>query len=162
AAEYFYAHRAASVSVGDRLVHDLRQVSIFAADVDVSLSRSDREASNYDAFDHRGRVALEDQSVFAGPGFAFVTIAQNVFRFRRLFGNERPLHPGIESCAPASAQAGALNRIDDVIRLHAQGLLHRRVAVQLNISVKIGRTLAKSPGDDLHFVGMGNQISHLI
>ena len=34
------------------------------------------------------------------------------------------------------------------------------VAVQLEIAVEVGRAHAKALGDDLYFIGMGNEISH--
>ena len=33
-------------------------------------------------------------------------------------------------------------------------------AVQFEVAVDIGRTLAKAPGHDLYLVGMGDQVSH--
>ena len=122
--------------------------------------RADGQAGDHHAFDHRMRIVLENQPVFAGAGLALVPVAQNIFRLGRLLGNERPLQPGAESRAATPAQAGILHLIDDAVRAHAQGLLHRLVAVQLQVAIDIGRTQAESFGDDFYFVGMGNQISH--
>src|ERR1051326_1067358 len=100
------------------------------------------------------RVVLEDQPIFAGAGLALVTIAQNVFWLWSGLGNKRPLQPRAESRTAASAQARIFHQIDDVIRRHGQRLLHRFVAVQLQIAVDTGRTFAKAFGDDLDLVGM--------
>ena len=122
--------------------------------------RAHRQPGDHHAFNHRVRIVLENQPVFAGPGLALVAIAQNVFRLGRLLGHERPLHPGRESRPAAPAQAGILDLIDDGVRLHAERLLHGLVAVKLEVAVDVGRTHAKAPGDDFYLVGMGDQISH--
>ena len=122
--------------------------------------RAHRQARDHHAFDHGMRIVLENQPVFAGAGLAFVAVAQNVFRLGRLLGHERPLQSGAETRAATPAQAGILDLVDDAVRPHAQGLLHRLVAVQLQVAINIGRTQAESLGDDFYFVGMGNQISH--
>ena len=103
---------------------------------------------------------LEDQAVFAGAGFAFVSVAEYVFRFRGLLGDERPLHAGGEAGAAAAAKAGVLDLVDDGVRLHGERLLHGFVAVEFEVAVEVGRSLAEAPGDDLYLVGMGDQVSH--
>jgi len=104
------------------------------------------------------RILLEDQAIFAGAGLAFVSVAQNILGLGRLLGHERPLHAGREASTAAAAQAGVLDFVDDGVRLHGERLLHGLVAVE--VTVDIGRALAEAPGDDLYFVGMGNQVSH--
>ncbi len=157
AAENVLAEKAARVSVGDRLLHDLEQIAILAANVDVSGMRADGDAGDHHAFDHRVRIVLENQPVFAGARFALVAVAQHVLWLGRLLGHERPLHPGIESRAAAPAQAGVLDFVDHRLRPHAQGFLHGFVAVEFEIAVDVGRAQAKALGDDLYFVGMGDQ-----
>ncbi len=103
---------------------------------------------------------LENQAIFAGAGFALVAIAQDILRLGRLLGHERPLHPRRESRAAAPAQAGILDLVNNGVRFHGERLLHGFVAVQFEIAVDVGRTLAKAPGDDLYLVGMGDQVSH--
>ena len=94
------------------------------------------------------------------PGSLSSPLHRMYFGFGRLLGDERPLHPGAEARAAAPPQAGVLDLIDDGVRLHAERLLHGLVAVQLEIAVNIGRTLAEALGDDLDLVGMGNERSH--
>src|SRR3954471_8164435 len=88
------AEKALGVGVVDRLLHDCEQVAILAADVDVSLLRADGESRDDHAFDDRVRVLLENQTVFAGAGFGFIAVHQNVFRLGGFFWNEAPLHAG--------------------------------------------------------------------
>ena len=124
------------------------------------LLRADREPGDHHAFDDGVRIMLENQPVFAGAGLALVAVAQNILGLRRLLGHERPLHPGGEAGAAASAQPGVLDLIDDRVRLHAERLLHGLVAVEFEVAIDVGRTLAEAPGDDFYLVGMGNQVSH--
>ena len=132
------------------------QIAIFAAHVDVSRLRADSEARDHDAFNDRMRIMLENQAVFAGAGFAFVAVAENVFWFRRLLGNERPLQPRVESRATTPAQAGVLDFIDDGVGLHGQRFLHGLVAIEFKVAVDVRRALAKALGDDIYLVGMGD------
>jgi hypothetical protein len=134
----------------------IEKITVFAADVDVAALRAHGQRADHDAFDHRVRIVLEDQAVFAGAGFAFVAVAQNIFRLGRLLGDERPLHAGGESGAAAAAQAGILDLVDDGVRLHGERLLHGLVAVEFEIAVEVRRTLAEAPGDDFYLVGMGD------
>ncbi len=156
----FLPMNASGVGVANRFLHDLQQISVLAANVDVAALRAHGQRADHDAFDHRVRIVLENQAVFAGAGLALVAVAQHVFRLGRLLGHERPLHPGREPGAAAAAQAGILDLVDDGVRLHGERLLHGLVAVELEIAVDVGRTLAEAPGDDFYLVGMGNEVSH--
>ena len=44
----------------------------------------------------------------------------------------------------------------------AIGLLQGLVAIQFQIAVEVGGAQAKALGDDLHFIGMGDEISHSV
>ena len=160
AAENILAQEPACVGVGNRLLHDLQQIAVLATDVDVTGVRSDGDGGDHHAFDHSMRIVFEDQAVFAGAGFAFIPVAQDIFWFGRLPGHERPLHPGAETRAATPAQAGVFHLIDHSVRAHGQGLLHGLIAVQREVAVEIGCPLAKAPGDDLYLIGMGDQVSH--
>ncbi len=149
------------VSVGDRLLHDLDQVAILAAQIDVAGLGADGESGNHDAFDDGVRIVLEDEAVFAGAGLALVAVAEHVLRLGRLLGHERPLHAGREARATAAAQVRRLDLVDDGVGAHADGLLQGLVAVELKIAVEVGRAQAKALGDDLYLIGMGNEISHV-
>ena len=94
AAENILAAKSLGISIADRLLHDDRQISIFAANVDVAALRADRQRRNHYALDHRMRIVLEDQTVFACARLALIAIAQNIFRLGGLLGHERPLHAG--------------------------------------------------------------------
>src|SRR5580692_12810459 len=122
--------------------------------------RARGDSRDHHTFNHRVWVVLKNQTVFTGARFALISIAQNVFWFRGLLGHERPFHPSVESSPPAAAQAGILHQIDNLIRLHSKRFLDGFIAVELTVAIDISRTLAKAFGDDLHFVGMGNQVSH--
>ena len=74
-------------------------------------------------------IVLEDQAVFAGAGFALISVTQNILGLRRLFGYERPLHPRRKTGPAAAPQVGALYLVDDRVRLHGKRLLHGLVAV---------------------------------
>ena len=75
AAKNVLAEEAARVGVLDRLLHDVGQITVLAANVDVTRVRTHSDPRNYDTFDYSMRVMLEDQPIFAGARFALVTIA---------------------------------------------------------------------------------------
>src|SRR5437660_659614 len=103
AAKNVFAKEAFGIGVADRLLHDDGEITIFAPDVDVSAGRTHSQSGDDDAFDDGMRIVLENQPVFAGSGLALVAVAEDIFRFGRLLGHERPLHAGGESRAAASA-----------------------------------------------------------
>src|SRR5581483_1892660 len=130
AAKDILAEKAARIRVAQGFLHDDRQVAILAADVDVSDMGLHCEGGNHHALDYGVRIVFEDQPVFAGPGFALVAVAQNVFGLRRLLGNERPLHSGVETRATPAAKPRILYLINNRVRTHAQRFLNGLVAVE--------------------------------
>ena len=102
----------------------------------------------------------KDQVVFAGAGLAFIAVDQDILGLRRLLRHERPLHAGREASAAAAAQVGGLHLGDDAIRAHAQWPSGSLVAVELDVFVDVGRALAKAEGDDIDFIGMGDELGH--
>ena len=66
------AQPAARVRFGDGLVHDVDQVAVLAADVDVARVRIHREARDQAAFDQLVRVVLDQDAVLAGARLALV------------------------------------------------------------------------------------------
>src|ERR1700757_1483058 len=106
------------------------------------------------------RIMFKNQAVLTCTRFTFVAIAQNILGLGRLLRNERPLQAGVEPGSSAPTQPGVLNLINNSFGLHAERLLHGFVAVEFEIAIDMGRTLTKTFGNDLYFVGMGNQISH--
>ena len=158
----FLAETATRVGVGNGLAHDVDQVAVFAADVDESDLRPNREARNHHAFDDRVRIVLQDQTVLAGAGLAFVAVAEDVLGFRRFLGHERPFHAGGKSGAAAPAQVRCLDLVDDPVRTQRERLLQRLVAVELDVAVNVGRTLPEALGNHAYFVGMGNQVTPFV
>ena len=66
------AQIALRVGFGDGAVHDLDQVAILAANVDVAGVRIDRQAGDQHAFDQLVRIVLHQQAVLAGARLALV------------------------------------------------------------------------------------------
>src|ERR1035438_916895 len=56
---------------------------------DLSAARPHRQPADHYPFDHRVRIMLENQPVFARAGFALVAVAQHILRLGRLLGHER-------------------------------------------------------------------------
>ena len=103
---------------------------------------------------------LEDQAVLARAGLALVSVDQDVLGLVRLLGYKRPLHPGGKAGATAPAKIRRLHLADDPVGTLLDRRARRLVALQLKVLVNRGRALAKAAGDDLHHVGMGNEIRH--
>src|SRR5581483_9795524 len=120
------------------------QIPILTADVDVSDMGLHGQGGNHHALDYGVRIVFEDQPVFAGPGFALVAVAQHILGLWRLLGNERPLHSGVESRATPAAKTRILYLINNRVRPHPQRFLDGLVAVERQVSIDIGRTLAKA------------------
>ena len=115
------------------------------------------QAGDHRSLDDRVRIMQEDDVVFAGGGFGFVAVDENIFRMLALLGDERPLHAGREAGAAAAAQAGGLHLVDDPLGRLAETLLQRLIAAELDVLVDIGRALAKAEGEQSHFIGMGDE-----
>ena len=85
-------------------------------------------------------VALQDRTVHKRAGVALVRVTANVLLSRRLRRRKAPFGPGGEAAAPASAQAGVLNGLDNLLRGHfGQGLAQRHIAVQADVFVDVLR-----------------------
>ena len=160
AAENILADKSLRVGVADRLLHDHGKIPVLAANVDVPALCAHSQSADHDTLDHRVRIVLENQPVFARAGFALIAVAQNILRLGRLLGHERPLHPGREARPPAPTQPRTLDLINYGVWFHGERLLHGLIAVQFEIPVDIRRTQAEAPGDHLHLVGMRDQVSH--
>ena len=107
-----------------------------------------------DAFDDGMGIVLDDETILAGAGLALIAIAENVLRFRRLLGHERPLHAGRKACAATPAQVRGLNFINDVVAGHLQRLLQRLVAIEFQVAVDVRSAFTKALGDNLYLIGM--------
>src|ERR1700692_1672812 len=161
AAENVLADESLGVSVPNRPLHDDGKISILAANVDVPALRTYGQRANHDALDHRVRIVLKDQPAFASAVLSLVPVAQDVLWLGRLLRHERPLHAGRKSRPAPPAQPGILDFTNNGVRFHGERLLYGLIAVQFEIAVNVGRTLAEAPGDDLYLVGMGDQVSHI-
>src|SRR5882762_1770958 len=71
ATENALAQKTLGIGIADCLLHDDREVTVFAADVDVAALRVYGEARNHDAFNHGMRIVFQNQAVFAGAWLAF-------------------------------------------------------------------------------------------
>ncbi len=122
---------------------------------------ADGEAGDDGAFNDRVRIVKEDEVILAGAGLALVAVDEDVFWLGRLLGNEGPLHASGEACAAAAPQAGGLHLFDDPFGALREALLRGLVAAELEVAIDLGRALTEAAGDDLDFIGMGDEPRHL-
>src|SRR5262249_31598952 len=80
AAEDILADKSLVVGVFDRLLHDVREISILAANVDVPSLRPHSESRNHHTLNYRVWVVFKNQPVFASARFALIAVAQNILR----------------------------------------------------------------------------------
>ena len=150
AAEDVFAEEALGVGVGYGLLHDLEEVAVFAAQIDEAELGADGEAGDHGAFDDGVGVFEEDDVVFAGAGFGFVAVDQDVLGFFGVLGDEGPLHARGESGSAATAHAGGLHGVDDpgghLLRAFGDGLLNGLVAVELDVFVDVRWRPGRSGG----------------
>src|ERR1700733_6592193 len=140
------------VGFGDGGVHDVDDVAIFAANIDVAPVRADGLARDDHALDQLVRVHFHQRAVFTGAGLAFVGVGQNVFRLGGVFGNEAPLHADREARATASAQIRLFHFVDDRFRGHFQGFFERLIAFGFQVRVDLARVVhAEALADDDRF-----------
>ena len=140
------------VGFGDRLIHNGDQVVVLATDVDPTLLRAHRNRTEQNALNQLMGIVLNQQPVFAGAGFGFIGIDDNVLR---LFGrprNKTPLQPGREARAAAAPQVRSFHFVDDVVGGHHQRLAQRFVAVVGDIGIdRRGILQPKPEGDNARF-----------
>ena len=142
AAKNIFAEVAALVSLLDGFFDQIENVTIFAANIDEAAIGSDGAAGDDHAFDQLVRIHFHQRAIFAGAGFGFVGVADDVFRFRAVLGHERPLHAGGEACAAASTQIGFLDFVDDRGRSHLfQRFFERLIAAVLEVHVDLAGIL---------------------
>src|SRR5579884_925374 len=160
-AEDVLAEKTACIGVGHGLFHDLEQITVLAAQVNKSHLRANGESGDNRTLNHCMRIVQKDQVVLASPRLALVTIYKDVFGPFRLLGYKRPLHPGRKACATASAKTAGLHLVDDPVRALLNGKLGGLITIQFEVFVNIFRTKAKAAGDDLYFIGVGDEPWHL-
>ena len=141
----FLPRKPLRIGVGDRLLHDLEQVAILAAQIDVAnLSRrTARPAIIAPSMTACGSCSKIRRSLQV-PGSLSSPLHRTYFGLARLLGHERPLHAGRKARAAASAQIGGLHLSDDAIRAHFEGLSCRLVSVQFDVAIDIVRAHAEA------------------
>ena len=88
AAEDVLPGKSFGIDVFDRLLHDVRQIPVFAANVYVAALSAHGQPGDHHALDHRMRIMLKNQAILAGPRFALIPVAENIFGFGRLLGHK--------------------------------------------------------------------------
>ena len=154
-AENILAEIAVRVGFFDGSLHDVQHVAIFAANVNEAAMRSKRTPGDNHALDQLMRIHFHQRTVFARARFGFVGIANQVFRLRRIFRHERPLHSGRKARTTAPAQTGFFHFVDDRLRRHLlQRFFERLVAVVLQIDIDLAGILdAPASADERRFSG---------
>src|SRR4051794_15090818 len=101
-----FAQPAFGVCLGDSFVHDVDQVAILTADVDVALMRVGGEGRDQHPFNQLVRVVFDQQTIFASGRLTLVGVDDDVSGFGRILRDKAPLHAGGEAGASASAEIG--------------------------------------------------------
>ena len=159
-AEDAFAEEATRVRIGYSLLHDLENVAVLSTQVDEAGLCAYGKAGDDCSLNDGMRIVKKDQVIFAGARFALVTVDQNVFRFGRLLGHERPFHPGWEACAAATAKIGCLHLLDDPLGPLGETLLRGFVAAEFDVFVDVRCALAEATGHNFHFIGMRDEPRH--
>ncbi len=148
------------VGLGDRGLQPAQHRDDLAAHVDERVVCPDRVRRDDRPLHEEVRRRQHQRNVFAGTGFGLVGVDDQVVRLRARAGvalrDERPLRPGREACAAATAQARILHQCNDIVGIHAQRPLQRAVAVVAAVGVK-GPRFRLVPEPAQH----GCQLGHL-
>src|SRR6266852_4690875 len=157
-AEDIFTEIAARISFFKRAFDDIEDVAILAADIDETAIGVDGAPGDDDALDHLVRIHFHQRAILAGAGFGFIGVTDDVFRFRRILGDEGPLHAGGEACAAASAEVGFFYFVDDGFGGHLlesffEGLIAAGLKVDVDL-VGILHAEALTDEDGLEFVAV--------
>src|SRR5262252_9120260 len=133
-AEDVPAEEPARVGLVDRSLENLLGVQEFTPYIDVGDFRADGVAADGAALDEQVRIPLDEQVILERARLALVGVAGDVARGDFLV-DELPLHARREARAAASAEAGRLDHLDDLVRLLAQSDLERAVALVRQIEI---------------------------
>src|SRR5690242_6078024 len=125
-AHHVRADIAARPRLAERGLEDLLLSVKLAPHIDEAGMRTDRAAGDQNTFDDRVRIVLELVAIGERAGFALVGVAADVDRFFGILGDEAPFDAGGKSRAAASAQAGVLDLVDDLLRGHLEQRLTQR------------------------------------
>ena len=101
---------------------------VFAAQVHKALFATCCKCTDGHRLDEREGIALDDDAVFEGAGFAFVGVTHEVARAHRLSGDGGPLAAGWERCAAAPNEIRVGDFADD------SGWAHRKRGAQRLVS----------------------------
>ena len=121
---------AQRLNAGVQLIADIPK---FAAQINVDCFGLYGVGADQRAFDQLIGVLFHNFAVFESAGLAFIGIDRDVFD-RFMLGDEAPFYAGGEAGAPAPAQAGSLDHINDFGRRHGQRLLQAGEAVVFFVS----------------------------
>ena len=108
----------------------LETLENFAVDIVVAGFRAHGVTRDNHALNQRVRVVHDDVAVFERAGFAFVRVADNIFRTGQGTGHEAPFQAGGEARAAATAQTGCFDFVNHVVLrcFFAQNLAQRLIA----------------------------------
>ena len=122
----------------------------------ISAMRTHGAPGDDDALDQLMRRHLHQRPVLAGARFALVGVAEDVFRLRRFFGHEAPLHARGKSRAAAPAKIRLLHFLDHLLgRKFLERALQALVAVVLQVDIQVVRIRhAEQAADNRNFSRM--------
>ena len=115
---------------------------VFVPDVDVSFRASNCVGTDDHPFEHTVGVAFQEAAIHVGAGIALICVTDDVARAirRSRVTAGLPFPTGIESPAATAAQAGLLDFVDHLRRLHAGECLgQRRVTPEGQVVIDAGR-----------------------
>ena len=130
------------ISLFDGFFDHIKNVAVFAANIDEAAIRIDGAARNDHTLDQLMRIHLHQRTVFTRARLRLVRVANNVFRLRIIFRHEGPLHPRRKTSATSAAQVGFLDFVDDRRRRHLfQRFFERLIAAMLQINIDLAGIL---------------------
>jgi hypothetical protein len=103
--------------------------------VDEGPVRADGEGRDDRPLDQLVRVSFNQFSVVERARLGLVEVHDEVRGLARVLRHECPLLPGREPRPTAPAQAGRLDLLDHVRRVHSERLVQRLVAARLDVAV---------------------------
>src|SRR5882672_8596084 len=112
------------VSLIDRRLQPLTFTDELAAHIDVTGVSAHCEAGDQAALDEKMRIVPHNVAILAGPGLGLIGVDHKIMGpVASLLGHERPLEPGWEPSAAATAQARVLDLADDGVAAFLQDRL---------------------------------------
>ena len=130
-----FAEDLVGVGFLDGGFEDLAVVVVLAADVEVGGVELARAHADSDAFDNEVWIELDEDLILECGGFRLVGVDGEEALPAVLWRQEGPLHAGGKTRSATAAQFSSLDDLDDVLRLHADGLIEGSVTVLLDEGV---------------------------